>query len=123
MPNPLFSTYRQGETRVTSTIIGVLEHVNNQLVENILQALTDDSDLLLVPLGNQVTGIDSVPDAAIKNSTAVWFETKTSRDAVDRDSSKPSPYICEAELQCLIVLTPDARLSGEVAVVDNERIV
>ena len=85
MPNPLFSTYTQGENRVTSTVIAVLEHVNNQLAEDILEALTDESDLSLVSFDNQVTGVDSVPDAAIKSSTALWFETKTSRDAVDKE--------------------------------------
>lgn len=39
MPSPLFSTYTRGENRVTSTVIAVLEHVNNQLAEDILKAL------------------------------------------------------------------------------------
>ena len=85
MPNPVFSTYTQGENRVTSTVIAVLQHINNQLAEDILEALTDESDLSLVSFDNPVMGVDSVPDAAIKSSTALWFETKTSRDAVDRE--------------------------------------
>ncbi len=36
MPNPLFSTYTQGENRATSTLIAVLQHINNQLAEDIL---------------------------------------------------------------------------------------
>jgi len=48
MPNPLFSTYTQGKNRVKSTLIAVLEHVNDQLAEDILEALTDESDLSLV---------------------------------------------------------------------------
>jgi len=126
MPNPLFSTYTQGENRVTSTLIAVLEHVNNQLAEDILEALTDESDLSLVSFDNQVTGIDSVPDAAIKSSTALWFETKTSRDAVDKEQLENHLHALEedeAELQRLIVLTPDARLPDKVAAVDDERIV
>ncbi len=126
MPNPLFSTYTQGENRVTSTVIAVLEHVNNQLAEDILEALTDESDLSLVSFDNQVTGIDSIPDAAIRSSTALWFETKTSRDAVDQEQLENHLHALDedkTELQRLIVLTPDARLPDEVAAVDDERIV
>jgi hypothetical protein len=90
MPNPLFSTYTQGENRVTTTVMAVLEHVNNQLAEDILEVLTDESDLSLVSFDNQVTGVDSVPDVAIKSSTALWFETKTSRDAVDSEEHRQS---------------------------------
>jgi hypothetical protein len=126
MPNPLFSTYTQGENRVTSTVIAVLQHVKNQLAEDILEALTDESDLSLVSFDNQVMGVDSVPDAAIKSSTALWFETKTSRDAVDREQLENHLHALEedeAELQRLIVLTPDARLPDEVDEIDDERIV
>ncbi|SMP01004.1 hypothetical protein SAMN06265347_10166 [Halobellus salinus] len=51
---PLFSTYTQGENRVTSMLLAVLEHVNTRLAEDILEALTDESDLLLAPFDNQV---------------------------------------------------------------------
>lgn len=126
MPNPLFSTYTQGENRVTSTVISVLEHVNNQLAEDILEALTDESDLSLVSFDNQVTGVDSVPDAAIKSSTALWFETKTSRDAVDKNQLENHLHALDedtTELQRLIVLTPDSQLPDEVAALDDERVV
>ena len=126
IPNLLFSTYTQNENRVTSTVIAVLEHVNNQLAEDILEALTDESDLSLVSFDNQVTGVDSVPDAAIKSSTALWFETKTSRDAVDKEQLKDHLHVLnedEAELQRLIVLTPDARLPDEVAEIKDKCIV
>ena len=126
MPNPLFSTYTQGENRVTSTVIAVLEHVNNQLAEDILEALTDESDLSLVSFDNQVTGVDSVPDAAITSSTALWFETKTSRDAVDVDQLRNHLQALErdeAELQRLIVLTPDTEVPDEVVELGDERVV
>lgn len=126
MPNPLFSTYTQGENRVTSTVIAVLEHVNNQLAEDILEALTDESDLSLVGFDNQVTGVASVPDAAIKSSTALWFETKTNRGAVDREQLEHHLKALdedEAELQRLIVLTPDEQIPNEVDDIEDERIV
>jgi len=67
-----------------------------------------------------------VPDAAIKSSTALWFETKTSRDAVDREQLENHLHALnedDAELQRLVVLTPDARLPDEVAAINDERIV
>ncbi|MDS0255936.1 hypothetical protein [Haloarcula argentinensis] len=75
---------------------------------------------------NQVTGVDSVPDAAIKSSTSLWFETKTSRDAVDKEQLENHLHALneeKAELQRLIVLTPDARLPEEVVELGDERIV
>ncbi|MFC4407907.1 hypothetical protein [Haloarchaeobius iranensis] len=126
MPNPLFSTYTQGENRVTSTLVAVLEHINNQLAEDILEALTDESDLSLVSFENQVTGVDSVPDAAIRSSTALWFETKTSRDSVDREQLERHLQALDedaAELQRLIVLTPDSTLPEVVTEIGDERIV
>lgn len=124
MPNPLFSTYTQGENRVTSTVIAVLENINNQLAEDVLEALTDESDLSLVSFDNQVTGVDSVPDAAIRSSTALWFETKTSRNSVDKQQLKNHLKELEkdeADLQRLIVLTPDERIPNEVAEIGDER--
>ena len=42
MSNPLFSTYSQGENRVTSSILAVLERLSFALVEQILQALCQE---------------------------------------------------------------------------------
>jgi len=56
-------TYTQVKTRGISIVIAVLEQINNQLAEDILEALTDESDLSLVSFDNQVTGVDSMPDA------------------------------------------------------------
>jgi len=95
---PVFSTYTQDKTRGISIVIAVLEHINNQLAEDILEALTDESDLSLVSFDNQVTGVDSMPDAAIKSSTAPWFETKTSQDAVDQTQLESHLYALEGHL-------------------------
>lgn len=126
MPNPLFSTYTQGENRVTSTVIAVFQHISNQLTEEILEALTDESDLELVSFDNQVTGVDSIPDAAIRSSTALWFETKTSRNAVDQKQLENHLKALDeetSELQRLIVLTPDDQAPDEVITIADERIV
>ncbi|MFC6723450.1 hypothetical protein ACFQE1_03400 [Halobium palmae] len=85
MTNPLFSTYTQGENRVTSTVMTVFGHISNSLTEDVLEVLLDESDFSLLTIENQVTGVKSVPDAAIRSSSAIWFETKTVRDAVGQD--------------------------------------
>ena len=126
MTNPLFSTYTQGENRVTSTLLAVLEHVNSRLGEDILEALVDESDLSLVAFDNQVTGVESVPDAAIRGSTALWFETKTSRNAVRQSQLEDHLEALDqdpSDLQRLIVLTPDERVPSEVQAIDDDRLV
>ena len=126
MPNLLFSTYSQGENRVTSTLLAVLENVNNQLAEDVLEALADESDLALVSFDSQVTGVESVPDAAIRGSTALWFETKTSHGAVRRDQLEAHLKALDedpADLQRLLIITPDERQPDTLDSVDDERVV
>jgi hypothetical protein len=125
MPNPLFSTYTQGENRVTSTVLAVLEHVNNRIAEDVLEALVDESDISLVAFDNQVPGVDSVPDAAITGSTALWFETKTSRGAVRQGQLERHLEALDedpSDLQRLIVLTPDDSEPTEIRTLDDERL-
>lgn len=125
MANPLFSTYTQGENRVTSTLLAVLEHVNSRLAEDILEALVDESDLALVSFDNQVSGVASVPDAAIRGSTALWFETKTQQGEVDREQLQNHLLALDedpSDLQRLIVLSPDEREPDPVSAIDDERL-
>ncbi|WP_224332191.1 hypothetical protein [Haloprofundus halobius] len=114
MTNPLFSTYTQGENRVTSTLLAVFEHINSALLEEILETVLDESDFQLITFENQVSGVDSVPDAVIRSSNAVWFETKTARDAVDRDQLERH-LSALGDTERLVVLTPDAEApTGEL---------
>jgi hypothetical protein len=126
MVNPLFSTYTQGENRVTSTILAVAEQINNQLTEDILESLVDESDLSLVSFDNQVTGQNSVPDGAITASTTLWIETKTERDAVDEQQLREHLSALDEEttaLQRLVALTPDADRPEEIDRIDDPRLV
>lgn len=126
MPNPLFSTYTHGENRVTSTLVAVLEHVNNKLSEELLEATLDESDLSLVTFENQVVGDGSVPDAAIRSSTSLWFETKTERDSVDPDQLRSHLDALDEEdsdTERLVVLTPDHEPPRELDRVDDDRVV
>lgn len=43
--NPLFSTYRQGENRVTSSMLAVFERIDRSLLETMLAAASGESSL------------------------------------------------------------------------------
>ncbi len=126
MANPLFSTYTQGENRVTSTLISVFDHISSGLTEDVLETVLDESDLTLVSFDNQIVGTESVPDAAIRSSTALWFETKTESNAVNRNQLER--HLGElnnrnADLQRLIVLTPDYERPVQITAIDDDRLV
>jgi hypothetical protein len=81
--NPLFSTYRQGENRVTSSMLAVFERIDLSLLETMLAAASGESSLEMVSFTNQPPGKGhSVPDALISASFSYLFEVKTSRNAV-----------------------------------------
>ena len=83
MTNTLFSTYTQGENRVTGSILAVFERLSFALVEQILQTLLQEADAELVTFRNQVVGPASVPDARIHASFSYWIETKIVPRALD----------------------------------------
>ena len=126
MPNPLFSTYTHGENRVTATLVAVLEHVNTRLSEDLLEATLDESDLSLAMFENQVAGDGSAPDAAIRSSTSLWFETKTQTDSVDLDQVHNHLEGLEREAsdtQRLVVLTPDHERPPKLERIEDDRVV
>ena len=55
--NPLFSTYRQGENRVTSSMLAVFERIDLSLLEAILASAAGESSLQMVSFTNQPPGI------------------------------------------------------------------
>jgi hypothetical protein len=124
MTNPLFSTYRQGENRVTGTVLAAFEHCNSALLEDVLESLLDESDFPLLTFENQPVRDGSVPDAVIRSSAAIYVETKTAQDAVDRDQLERHLKALDADSSDkgrLVVLTPDAE--PPAALPDDERIV
>ena len=81
--NPLFSTYRQGENRVTASMLAVFERLDFSLLERILQAGSGEASLPFVQFRNQVAAKGrTVPDAAISASFRYLFEVKTERNTV-----------------------------------------
>lgn len=83
--NPLFSTYRGGENRVTSSMLAVFERIDLSLLE-ILAAAAGESSLQMDSFTNQPPGRGhSIPDARISARFAYWFEVKTTRNGLTMD--------------------------------------
>ncbi len=123
---PLFSTYRQGENRVTSSVLAVLERVDLALVERLLGAASGESSVEMVRFVNQPGGGEgSVPDASISASFHYLFEVKTVRGAISSDQLKRhlAQLNRSAEIQRLYVLTPDAEPPPEVEEIGDDRLV
>jgi hypothetical protein len=115
MTSPLFSTYRGGENRITSSTIAVFERVDLPLVRELLQSATGMGDELSgVSFENQVFGDGlSVPDARISARFTWWFETKTVPNAYAseghsrRQVRSHSSLLTSDSDAWLFVLTPD----------------
>jgi len=120
--NTLFSSYTQGENRVTSTILAVLERLPFSLVAQILKGLLDDdSDQDFIIFQNQVRSskqkISSIPDARIGASFDVWIETKVKGNSIDIEQlERHLAHINVNEdkdkdkRKYLLVLTPDKEI-------------
>src|SRR5438105_9753930 len=82
--SPLFSTYRQGEDRVTSSMLAVFERIDLSLLETLLAGAAGEAGAIqMVSFVNQPVGLGaSVPDARIPASFAYWFEVKTVRNSL-----------------------------------------
>jgi hypothetical protein len=114
MPNPLFSTYRGGENRVTSSLMAVFERIDLALVQELLEAATGTGEeLRTVTFENQVVNVGAVPDARISARFTWWFETKTAQggyaaEGHDRHQVRVHAQQLEDDPHArLFVLTPD----------------
>jgi hypothetical protein len=113
MPNPLFSRYKQGENRVTASILAVFERISFALVERILQILCEEPNLPLLKIENQIKSgkADSVPDGAIQASFSYLIETKVFQNAIVKkqleDHLKYLVALPNFGKKRLLVLTPD----------------
>lgn len=116
MPStPLFSTYSQGENRVTSSMLAVFERVGLSLTETILAWASGESTLETVLFANQYsTGEGTVPDARIAADFTYLFEVKTARNAI-KDLEQLTGHLehlneepeRRASKRFVFVLTPD----------------
>jgi hypothetical protein len=109
--NPLFSTYRQGENRVTSPMLAVFERIDLSLLEAILAAAAGESSLQMVTFTNQPPSKGrSVPDGRISARFAYWFVVKTGRNTLGTDQLREhlADLGDEGGDERLFVVTPDA---------------
>jgi hypothetical protein len=108
----IFSTYSQGENRVTSTMLAVFERLSSYTLTSILQILLDDSTIELMKFTNQVKlgKAKSVPDAEIKGMFRYLVETKIKVNSVVKKQIEEHlnslPEIQSIDTK-LIVITPD----------------
>ncbi len=118
MANPLFSTYAQGENRITASIWAVFERLSFALVEQILQGLFQEPETQLLTFRNQPSGLRSKPDAKIHASFSYWIETKRVLKSIRVDQIlehlKALDEEKNVEIQRLLILTPDDTIPSEV---------
>lgn len=127
MTTPLFSTYSQGENRVTATFLAVLERLSVANMNRIFEGLLGDEEFGLVTFANQPRGVDSIPDAKIETGHSVWIETKIERDKVGVVQIRNHMKAVKPN-EKLLVLTPDDDRptnldSNSISKNDRERIV
>lgn len=125
MTNPLFSTYSQQENQVTGTILSIFEHLGTALVEDILETALNESDLSVVTFQSQYVADESVPDATIRSSMALFIETKTRPDEVKEDQLRAHLSALDdeqARTKLLVVLTPDRSEPAGVQAIDSDRV-
>ncbi|BBC25118.1 hypothetical protein [Pseudanabaena sp. ABRG5-3] len=113
MPKSIFSQYKQGENRVTASILAVFEKISFRLVEKILQILFEDTNQSVLTFKNQVKHKDSVPDARIHASFTYLLETKVVpilNNSAAQEQLRNHIKVLEGEStkhKRLLVLTPD----------------
>jgi hypothetical protein len=124
---PLFSTYRAGENRVTSSILAVFQRIDLSLVERLLGEASGESSLGLMTFTNQLTSSDatSVPDGAMSANFRYLFEVKTERNAIRADQIRAHLTFLDGSHadERLFVITPDAEQPNRLAEFDGDRVV
>ena len=109
MTTPLFSTYRQGENRITGTLLAVLQRLSLPNTDRILRTLLEEDSFSLVSFQNQVKTERSVPDALIRMGPdlhSIWIETKTAPNQLNTCQIK-NHLKSVGEGEKLLALTPD----------------
>ena len=123
---PLFSTYRQGENRITASLMAVFERIDLSKVERVLAAASEDSALQLFSFENQVRSqrSRSVPDARISANFSLWFETKAAPGLVRVDQLQQHlQHLGDGRgYERLFLLTPDAEEPEAVRSLDSPRL-
>jgi len=107
MVQSIFSTYSQGENRVTSSIIQVLRNLPINVVEHFLIMFSEKDTQSFFHFENQVKGKDSVPDAEISANFRLLFETKIVPNGINEGQLDKHLELANRENTILVYLTPD----------------
>lgn len=124
--NPLFSTYRQGENRVTSSMLAVFERIDLSLLQELLAGASGETSLQMVTFTNQPPGKGaSVPDGRISARFSYWFEVKTARNALHLEQLREHLSNLEASSgdERLFVMTPDLTEPELIRTIGDPRVV
>ncbi|MBK9740988.1 MAG: hypothetical protein IPO93_16145 [Actinobacteria bacterium] len=126
--NPLFSTYRAGENRVTSSLIAVFERIDIHLVERIVAAALAETTVTMLTFTNQVTkdghGAHTVPDAAISANFRWLFEVKTVRGALTKKQLAGHLVHLDGSYadERLVAVTPDVLQPQAIEALNDPRV-
>lgn len=130
MPTPLFSTYRQGENRVSSSLLAVFERLGIDLVARVLGHALEQPELELVIYTPQPgKGGKGTPDGEMRGSFRFLFEVKTELDQVKGTSGKAQlgrhleRLTGEHARELVVVLSPDTEPPALLETMGDERLV
>ena len=124
--SPLFSMYRGGENRVTSSMIAVSQRLELSLLERLLGAVAQEIPLQLVAFVNQPAGVGaSLPDARTSSQFDFWFETKTVPNALGCSQllEHYRNFTPTAKHGRLFIVTPDAAKPRVLDSLEDDRII
>lgn len=124
---PIFSTYKQGENRVTAALMAVLARLPLPATDEILSDMLGDSVSLVTFRPLPATKGPGNPDGQILASVDILFEVKTVRGAL---KSAKALRIKAAYLQKLrgsmvsrlVLLTPDTQEPAGLSAIDDDRV-
>lgn len=122
----IFSTYSQGENRVTASFLAVLRSLSLSRIHRLLGALLEQSEFELVQFANQPSkGGRGVPDAVILSSVRLLVETKIERNTVDAEQLRRHLERLDGaneSITSLLVLTPDDARPAQIDEIADERV-
>lgn len=133
----IFSTYSQGENRITATFLAVLQELSLSRIDYLLGAMLEDDNFNSISFANQPSlGGKGVSDAEISSGMQLFLETKIVRNAVEEgqlirhlerfDISNgdvvENMSSLHRRVQKLIVLTPDWETPTVITSIKDDRI-
>lgn len=124
----IFSTYSQGENRITATFLAVLQELSLSRIDHLLGEMLEDDNFNSITFANQPSsGGVGVPDAEISSNMHLLLETKVVCNSVTKDQlTRHLARFEEANpvrTQRLIVLTPDSKKPKTIESSNDNRIV